>query len=221
MTNDPSPPRRSAHATRRLFSLAGVVPLGLFVVVHLLANGAALSGDVAYARIARPLAFPLAVLVVYLPLAIHAVYGLLLVMRREHFGEPQPNRYLWIVQRLSSVVVLGFVAYHVFATRFFRFRTGIDASAIYTRLTEHLSSTTSGLPLVAGLYVIGVAATVFHLTYGIWTFARPKRNRTTVLWGAAGVLLFVIGTSTVICVATGGRLLPSASPSPKTTSCPP
>jgi hypothetical protein len=97
----------------------------------------------------------------------------------------------------------------------------MDAAAIYTRLTEHLSSTSSGLPLVAALYVFGVAAAVFHLTYGIWTFTRPKTRRATVLWGAGGVALFLLGVTTVICVATGGRLLPAASPSPKTIPCPP
>ena len=197
-----------------------MVPLGLFLVVHLLANSAALSGDVAYGRIARPIAFPLALVVVYLPLAIHLAYGLRLLVRREQIGEPQPNRYLLVVQRVASVVVLGFVAYHVIALRWFRFRTGMDASAIYTRLTEHLSSTSGGLPLVSGLYVIAVAAAVFHLTYGIWTFTRPKTRRATMLWGGAGVLLFVIGTATVICVSTGGRLLPSASPNPKAIVCP-
>jgi succinate dehydrogenase / fumarate reductase cytochrome b subunit len=214
MTNDRAP------LSRRLHSLTGVVPLGLFVVIHLFANGAAMSGDTAYARIARPIAFPLAVVVVYAPLAFHLVYGTWLTVRRIPFSEPQPNTYLRVLQRIAGVVVLLFVVFHVVALRLARARTGFDPAAIHTKLTEHLSSTWAGMPLVAVAYVFGVAAVVFHLTYGIWTFARPKTKRATYAWGAGGVLLFVVGVGTVVSVATGSRFLPAVSTGPKPTSCP-
>lgn len=220
MTNvDDDRPR--ASLARRLHALSGVVPLGIFLVVHLVANASAMSGSEAYARIARPIAFPIALVAIYAPLAFHALYGTWMVIKRERPLVPHPNERILLLQRIASFVLLAFLAFHVWTLRLWRVRTGADPLTLYTRLTEHLSWTWGGIPVVSVVYVFGLAAAAFHLAYGIWTFTRPTARRTTLALSWAGVLLFLLGTGTVICATTGSRFLPALSSGPTPPPCPP
>jgi succinate dehydrogenase/fumarate reductase cytochrome b subunit len=78
---------------RRIFSFCGVVPLGVYVVWHLLNNIYAVQGAKAFdARLAQatssPVYRPAIWLFVYVPFAIHAVIGLLITLR----SKPNPLR---------------------------------------------------------------------------------------------------------------------------------
>jgi succinate dehydrogenase / fumarate reductase cytochrome b subunit len=62
--------------------------------------------------------------------------------------------------------------------------------------------------------VLGVAASVFHFTNGLWGFCfswgvtvsrRAQRTSATV-FGLLGVVLFLIGANTAIYFATGSRI---------------
>lgn len=212
---------------RRLHALAGVIPLGVFVVVHLLVNATALGGPTRYDRIVGSLARnPLSPVVDFLfvavPLAYHALYGIRRVLRRpadaEENGYTRPR--LDLLMRITSVILFVFVVAHTVELRF-----GRSIPAIHTKLTMHLSSTTWGVPLVALGYLVGLAAVAFHLAYGCFAVVESRAprgrasRRAAIAAVAGGALLFSIGAATVIAFSSGGTLVDDIDPA-KEVVCP-
>ena len=67
---------------RRLHSLLGVVPIGLFMVIHFVVNYSATHGAAAFNKAANnmeslPFVIFLEIFLIYLPLLFHAIYGLI------------------------------------------------------------------------------------------------------------------------------------------------
>lgn len=68
------------YFNRRLHSLLGVVPIGIFVVQHLIINHFIVYGEESYNKAAGfmgnlPFVLALEIFVIYLPLIFHAVLG--------------------------------------------------------------------------------------------------------------------------------------------------
>lgn len=200
---------------RRLFSLSGVVPLGFFLLAHTWANVAALRGQHAYVGMVEslvhvPLLVVLEVLLVFVPLAYHAGYGLWLM--RAGIGTTLPyGRRLAVTDRVAAVTALAFILWHVFELRVRAWRGGLAPEAFYATLVWHLSSTWHGFPVRAVIYLFGVTATVFHFACGAWSYGvtsgllASKRQKRRAAWGAIalGTMLFLASTATVISLATG------------------
>lgn len=204
---------------RRLHALSGVIPLGVFVVVHLLVNATALGGASRFDRVVGSLAAnPIEPLITFLfvgvPLAYHALYGIKRVIRApsdaEASGYKRPR--LDVVMRLTSVVLFLFVIAHTWEMRIGR----VPAASLHTKLTMDLSSTKWGVPLVAFGYLLGLAAVAFHLAYGCFAVLESRgraSRRAAILSVVAGALLFSIGSATVIAFSSGGTLFPERDPS--------
>lgn len=217
--------RRAAQdpRLRRLHTLSGALVLGGFLVVHLLTNASALGGAGLYDRVALPIerskVLPFFELLVLVPLAFHVGYGVQL-LRFQNTAEAEVERYgdrrLWIVQRVSATFVLAFVLFHLWEFRVQRMFFGLSPDALPDLLTAHLSWTWGGVPWMALFYLIGIGATAFHLSNGLfaataaWNIAAtpPGRRRMRLLTTLLGSLLFLVGAATVVGVATGTRLLP-------------
>lgn len=211
-----------AFVMRRLHAIAGVVPLGVFLVVHLLVNASALAGAARFDRVvgglARlPISTPVETLFVGVPLLYHAFYGLGRALRppadAEVHGYRRPR--LDGLMRITSLLLFVFIAAHAWELRIHRAAFGGSIAALHTRLAMHLSSTSGGVPWIALGYVLGIAAACFHLAYGchavlVATGRATRRTATAAL--AGGALLFVVGTATVIALATGGTLFEGADP---------
>lgn len=201
-----------------------MIPLGVFVVVHLLLNATALAGVSRFDRImgglaANPLEPFVTLVFVGIPLAYHALYGITRVRRApvdaEESGYKRPR--LDVLMRLSSVILLVFIVAHVV-----EMRMGRTPSAIHTKLTMDLSSTKWGVPLVAFGYLLGVAAVAFHLAYGCFAVLESRgraTRRTAIVSIASGAILFVLGSATVISFASGGTLFEDADPT-RQVPCP-
>lgn len=209
---------------RRLHSLSGVVPVGLFLVFHIWINAHAAGGQRAFDRAVEdlqsiPYLWLIELVFVLVPLLYHAGYGLSLSFR----GRPTVARYpttrnwLHTLQRASGVLTLLFLGYHLWQ---FRLQTLLGRMAppdFFQVLTGTLSTTVwSGIPLVALVYLLGVAAAVFHFSNGLVAFCSTWGVTTTrkgakvasAVAGALGIVLFVLGANSVIYLATGSRLLP-------------
>jgi len=206
---------------RRLHSLSGVFPVGIFLVAHLSTNARALWGQPAYAITARhiarlPLVWFVEIVCVLLPLAFHALYGVRLALE----GRPNPGHYpesktwLYTFQRVTGFIAFAFILWHVWDLRLSRLGGTTGTEVYYPMLSERLSSTTGGVPLVAFGYLVGITASVAHFFYGLFTFslgeglcASPRSRR--ALGGALGLigaLIFLIGADTALHFATGARL---------------
>lgn len=159
-------------ALRRLHSFTGALPLGAFVVFHLYANSFSLAGPGLYDEHVRflrslPYLHALEWALIFLPLGYHALYGLYVWYTGEN-NFPQyayTRNGLYTLQRLTGLVALAFVIYHIIDQRL------LPAPSFMT-VRASISS-----PAVFILYFVGTAAVAWHLMNGLWNF--------TVKWGIA------------------------------------
>ena len=203
-----------------LASRAAAILLGVFLVLHILANASALGGQGTYdafaGTISRWKGLPVLELVlVVAPLLLHADYGLRL-FRPGTLADDEGSRYggrrLWLAQRISAAVGLVFLIVHLWELRAQRLFFGLSADALYTTLTARLSWTWGGVPWIALFYLVGLLAVVaFAVLVAIAaynTLVAPSRQQVArVATVGLGVVLFAAGSATLIGLATGTRLL--------------
>jgi len=162
---------------RRLHSLLGVVPIGLFVVQHLVINHFIVYGEESFNKAAGfmgnlPFVLALEILVIYLPLIFHAVLGVYIVFTARNnvksygFG----RNWLFFLQRITGIITLIFVVWHVWQTRI---QVALGNAEVNAELMQNILQQ----PFYFWFYIISILAVVFHLANGLWGFA--------VTWGIA------------------------------------
>ena len=215
-----------ARLARRLFSLSGVVPLGVFLLLHLATTARALRGDAAFARAVElwhgvPALPVVESLLVFAPLLLHACVGVWLVATRRALAPPAPYpRAVGIAVRATGVVALAFVALHLPELRFPQLGARLDGGTLGTLMAAKLSATWHGLPLRGVAYLVGTACVVFHFVAGLWGFAattrrgQAERVRRWLAWGVAllGVAMWAVSANVVVYYATGARLFGGPAP---------
>jgi len=155
---------------RRLHSLLGIIPIGIFLTQHLIVNHFATQGVEAFNRASHfmanlPFVIFLEIFVIYLPILYHAFYGLYIAFTAKN----NPGHYsylrniLFVAQRYTGVFLVVFIAWHVFETRF-QVAIGAD-EADFNMMANILSN-----PWMLAFYIVGVLTAVFHLANGLWSF---------------------------------------------------
>jgi succinate dehydrogenase/fumarate reductase cytochrome b subunit (b558 family) len=201
---------------RRLHTFTGAIVLTAFLVEHLVTNASVLSGAASYDRVVGSIqrwrfVGVFEIVFILVPLAIHAGYGLQLLRRPPPDDEiaRYGDRRSWMAQRGSATVVFLFVLAHFLELRAQRLFFGMGPEATYTTLSAHLSWTWASVPWVSLGYIIGIAATCFHVANGLFAASALKgwaTSRMRVLTALVGGALFVLGFLTVLSFATGTRL---------------
>lgn len=222
----------SASRLRRLHALAGAVPLGAFLVLHLVEQSALLRAGDGRAQsllgARSPVLLALEILLVYVPLCFHAGYGVLTSLgaarARRQAGADAAGRLSrraidrGALQLATGVVVGLFLLAHLWQFRVRLWTGELEPADFLDELCAGLSSTAfGGLPLTALGYLIALGAVAFHFSNGLhgacrtWGIALGERSAraATGLFVAAGVGLFALGAITVIYLATGSVSLPS------------
>jgi succinate dehydrogenase / fumarate reductase, cytochrome b subunit len=186
---------------RKLFSFFGIAPITAYVTWHLFNNLYAVYGPEAYnERLdqvhASPLYLPLVMLLVYVPLLVHAVYGAVVTYRsRPNVGAVGTFRnWKYLLQRVSALGILGFIPAHVWKTKF------SGAAMNFDHMREAMHE-----PLTFTVYVLAMLGVSFHLANGVWLAG--------ITWGVwigpegqkRGEILSVI-LGAVLLVATGAIL---------------
>ncbi|WP_019414153.1 succinate dehydrogenase cytochrome b558 subunit [Paenisporosarcina sp. TG20] len=155
---------------RRLHSLLGIIPVGLFLTQHFVVNHYATRGPDAFnaaAHVMEGLPFRLFLewFVIFLPLMFHAFYGLYIGFTAKN----NANRYgtfrnwMFVFQRITGVFLVVFIAWHIFETRF---QAAIGAKEVdFNMMADILAN-----PFMFAFYVAGVVAATFHFANGIWSF---------------------------------------------------
>lgn len=162
---------RTREKLLRLHSLSGALPVGVFLLQHLLINGLAIQGSGPYNRIAAALGrLPLLPwiegLAIGVPLAFHAGLGILIAARREGDEErPLGRRRMDALQRWSGVFLAFYLVYHLWSTRFSAARWSGDPD-LFALMARHLQH-----PGVMVFNVLGVLAAAFHFGHGLVRFA--------------------------------------------------
>ena len=155
---------------RRLHSLLGIIPVGLFVTQHLVVNHFATKGAESFNTAVHfmeslPFVLFLEWFVIYIPLMFHAFYGLYIAFTAKN--NPQRfgtfRNWMFVLQRITGVILVVFIAWHIFESRF---QKAIGADEVnYDMMADILAN-----PLMFAFYVVGVISATFHLANGIWSF---------------------------------------------------
>jgi succinate dehydrogenase / fumarate reductase, cytochrome b subunit len=228
--------KRSPFMLRRLHSLTGIVPVGVFLVEHLWTNASATAGQAAFDKAVGDIqSLPFLPLIeifgIFMPLAFHAIFGIYLLRNGNLKAGAYPHARNWayITQRITGVLVFAFVIWHLWEFRIQKWLFGMRAEAFYPTLVSHLGALTYGIPLMAIVYLTAIAAACFHLANGLWgagcswgvTVSRRAQRTSGWLFGTCGIVLFLLGANTVLYLANGTRFLPFSGSSTPAADCAP
>jgi succinate dehydrogenase / fumarate reductase cytochrome b subunit len=192
---------------RKLHSLSGIVPIGAFLIEHILSNYEAVNGPLAYAQQVKflnslPLVRVLEWAFIFIPLSFHAGYGLFIALR----GRPNVNVYPWagnwmyLTQRITGIIAFAYIVQHVWRQRFSGVQLPEHPGASFAKVQHELSN-----PWMLAIYIIAMAATCFHFSYGIWLFAAKwgitpgdrARKRFGYVCAALGIVLCLMGFASI------------------------
>lgn len=192
---------------RRLHSLLGVIPVGLFLAFHLSLNFTAIGGEQAYNDatgvmdlVPHTLLLIVEWVVIYIPLMFHAFYGVYISFT----ATPNTQRFstfrnwMFVLQRFTGVFLVVFIAWHLIQTRI--------AKALGTEVDFNMMEEIVANPVMLGFYIVGILSATFHLSNGLWSFLvswgitqSPKSQKVaSYVTGIFFVLLSVIGVGAIL-----------------------
>jgi succinate dehydrogenase / fumarate reductase cytochrome b subunit len=210
---------RHEFLLRRLHSLTGLVPVGAYMVVHLLTNASVLDSPGTFQENVYRIHGLGSVLwvvewgFIFLPLIFHAVFGVIIMRGAlpNNSNYPYANNWRYTLQRVSGMIAFLFIFWHVFHLHgWFHWNWWIEGVAeplggAKFRPYNAASSLRMALEgvVVPSLYAIGVIASVFHLANGIWTMgitwgvwvSEAAQRRASWACLAFGLGLTVVGLS--------------------------
>ena len=192
---------RHYHLLRRLHSLSGIFPIGLFLIPHLTTNSSIVWGDVfnakKYANYAStgpsgagiatfqhevdfihnlPALIFVEIFVLWLPIAYHAILGVYFARS----GKSNTQRYSYqgnwrySAQRISGYIGVLFIFMHISSLRW-----GWTYGGIMPTFDPHAAASTTAIHMQGGIfpyfnalfYAVCVSALIFHFANGLWTAA--------------------------------------------------
>lgn len=154
---------------RRLHSLLGVIPVGLFLIFHLCANFIATLGEDAYNAFTGgmdkiPGLIFVEWIVIYIPILFHGLYGIYIAFT----ATPNNRRFstfrnwMFLLQRVTGVFLVIFIAWHMFQTRI--------PKALGAEVNFDMMENIVDNPLMLGFYILGILSATLHLSNGLWAF---------------------------------------------------
>ncbi|WEG13947.1 succinate dehydrogenase cytochrome b558 subunit [Pullulanibacillus sp. KACC 23026] len=190
--------------SRRLHSFLGLIPIGLFLVVHLTVNFYATGGAQSFNQAANfmenlPYLIFLEIVLIYLPLLFHAIYGIYIAFQ----AKTNVNRFkyyrnwLFFFQRWTGLFLVIFLAWHIWETRV---QMALGEPLDFSMMQQILSN-----PWMCAFYIVGVLSAVFHFSNGLWAFmvhwgitVSPKSQKAMAYVSVIiFVLLAIVGVSAV------------------------
>jgi len=201
----PSFVTRNQFLIYRLFSLSGLVPVGAFLVVHLLTNASVLGGPGAFqSRVdlihsLGPLLVPIEWAFIFLPMLFHAAVGFAIIAGGlPNVGSyPYAGNVRYTLQRATAMIVFAFIIWHLIQLHW------MGAPLGGGRFDPHRASSSAAVvlqPAIVGiLYAIGIVSAVFHLSNGLWTL-----GITWGLWTSPAAMRRASWVSIVVGVLLGG-----------------
>ena len=184
----------------RLHSASGIFPIGFFLLQHLIANSYALRGPEAYNTVIKvygglPFVAVLEVVLIYVPILYHSIYGIWITA----YGQANLTKYaygrnwMYFLQRVSGVIAFFYIGYHIYYTSLQKYillwqhNPDPESAIRYGAMASQMAD-----PLHFAIQAIGIVATVFHFTNGLWNFcirwgitisAHAQRMNQYACWG--------------------------------------
>ncbi len=204
---------------RRLHSLTGLVPVGLYMCVHLATNASILNGVEAFQNAVYAIHSLGKALVfvewgfIFLPLLFHAIFGVYIAVSGQFNTRSYPFNKNWryVAQRVTGLIAFVFIVSHV-AHMHGWFHIGFWEKLMHdmglARFRAYNAASTAALAMQANwfwptLYLIGIVSCVFHfanglwtmgITWGVWVSPRAQKRADWIVSGI-GALVLVIGLS--------------------------
>lgn len=167
---------------RRLHSLSGIVPVGLFVCFHLFTNAQMLLGadnfqhEVNFIHSMPALLFM--EITIWVSIGFHAALGVVYTVQGKsnvrHYRYQGNWRYT--LQRTTGIIALIFIFLHIATLRWqWTFGGLFETFYVATAAGHPLATATTARALannwVLAIYIIGVLSVVYHWSNGLWTAA--------------------------------------------------
>jgi len=181
---------------RRLHSLLGIIPVGLFLTMHLFINFTATGGADSYndaTAVMEKIPFLILVewIVIYIPLMFHAFYGVFIAFSTY-------RNWMFSLQRFTGVFLVIFIAWHIFQTRI--------QKALGTHVDYDMMANIVANPFMLGFYIVGILSATFHLSNGLWAFLvswgitqSPQAQKiATYVTNIIFVILSVVGIAAIL-----------------------
>jgi succinate dehydrogenase / fumarate reductase cytochrome b subunit len=205
------PPLRAAQGStfllHKLHSLLGVIPIGAFLIEHILSNFEALKGPLAYGAQVKflnslPLVRILEWTFIFLPILYHALYGVWIWLRGKSniVYYPWAGNWMYTAQRYTGLIAFAYIAQHVARQRFMGIQLPEHPYAAFAKVQQELAN-----PWMLAVYVIAMIAICWHFAYGVWLFAAKwgitpgttARKRFGIVCAALGLVLAVMGLASI------------------------
>ncbi len=211
---------------RKLHQLTGIVPLGLFFFAHMFTNAKAMNGPGPFEKAVQdlhdiPFLLFIEIFGIFLPLVFHSVYGIIIS------AEARPNlinynygrNWFYIFQRVTGIFLFFFITFHLLHYRF-GIVPGLTDVAVAGNAIGSFAIVAKDLAIwwVMLIYILGVAATAWHLAYGFWLFAVDwgiiigERAQKYALYACMALAfgLFGVGANAAVAFVRPCGLLPAA-----------
>ncbi|KAA0965255.1 succinate dehydrogenase [Sporosarcina sp. ANT_H38] len=186
--------RESDFYLRRLHSLLGIIPVGLFLAQHLVINNFATRGPEAFNAASNfmgnlPFVLFLEWFIIYIPLMFHAFYGVYIAFTAKNNVQRYGTfrNWMFMLQRITGVFLVVFIAWHIYQTRI---QKALGAHVDYDMMADILAN-----PFMLAFYIAGVLAATFHLANGVWSFlvswgiTQSPRSQTIVTYVSMAIFL--------------------------------
>jgi succinate dehydrogenase / fumarate reductase cytochrome b subunit len=216
---------RHEFLIRRLHSLSGLVPVGAYMVVHLVVNASLWDSPASYQRNVYSIHGLGSLLVfvewafIFLPILFHGIVGVAIIPTGSANTTTYPylSNARYALQRATGVIAFAFIFWHVFHMHgWFHFEAWLENvaqrfnGALFRpyNAASSLGQAMSSL-LVQVLYGIGMLSCVYHLANGIWTMGMTwgvwtsptAQRRASWVCAIFGVVLAVIGVQALVAAA--------------------
>lgn len=209
---------------RKLHQITGIVPLAAFFFVHMFTNSKAMSGEKVFNDAVAdihhiPYLLFVEIFGIFLPLLFHSIYGVIIS------GEARPNNFnygygrnwFYTFQRVTGIFLFFFIFFHILNFRF-GLIPGLNTTAIAGNSDKAFDIVAAefAIPWVMAVYILGIAATAWHLAYGLWLFAVDwgivigEKAQKYALYACLALAfgLFAVGTNAAVAFVRPCGLFP-------------
>lgn len=171
-------PLRAGQGTsfflRRLHSLSGIIPIGLFLVEHFFSNAFATKGPGAYSKQVEflssfPFVVGLELFGIWLPILYHSLYGFYIWYRGDSnvAAYPWAGNWMYSAQRWTGAVTFLYIVWHTWHLRF----SGVHLLTYPGSAFGKVQNELFGHPWAIAFYAVGIICASWHFAYGLWLFA--------------------------------------------------
>lgn len=209
---------------RKLHQLTGIVPLGIYFLVHMYTNSTVMSGERVFEDHVMdihhlPYLLFVEIFGIFIPLLYHSIYGIFISAEARvnvaNYG--YGRNWFYLFQRVTGVFLFFFLTFHILNLRF-GLIPGLNLTPVAgnAELAFDIVSREFSIPWVMLFYILGIVATAWHLAYGIFLFAVDwgiligEKAQKLTLYACVGLAIFLsaVGINAAVAFVKPCGLLP-------------